>query len=178
MGICEKCGLDVKKLTVHAETRQHLCLKCISQSGFLSMNDDEIPSEEPERRSSIRIPLTVTMNFGVSDDNGQIKKYPAYSVDISMTGMCFVWEACMSCKGYMEGSIDEDCIFFPYFRNNPTRRTFAIELKITDNKSIIVDAYAAHTTQDKNLGQEYVGAQFNNLSNQHRRIIEKMIISG
>jgi hypothetical protein len=176
MSTCEKCHREVKKLTMHAASHQRLCVKCISQSGIVTMSDEEI-GDAKERRGSIRIPLTVIMDFAVDGRSG-MRKYPAFSVDLSMMGICFVWEACHKCAGYTEGGVHPQCIFHPCYLKNPGRKPLQIELKVTENRAITVDAFVAHTTKDKNLGQEYVGAQFCELSNQSRRIIEKMIIMG
>jgi c-di-GMP-binding flagellar brake protein YcgR len=174
MPICEKCGRTVKKLTMHAGSKQRICVKCVSHSGFIAMTDAEL-RDDKERRGSIRIPLTVIMDFAVK---GNAKKYPAFSVDLSMQGICFVWEACLTCAGYTEGGVHPACIFHPCYLHNPDRKPLRLELKVTNTRAITVDAFVAHTTKDRNLGQEYVGAQFCELSNQSRRIIEKMIIMG
>jgi c-di-GMP-binding flagellar brake protein YcgR len=177
MSTCEKCGRDVKKLTMHAASRMRLCVKCISQSGIVTLSEAELSDSKDERRGSIRVPLTVIMDFAVNGQTG-VRKYPAFSVDLSMMGICFVWEACHKCAGYTDGGVHPQCIFYPSYLQNPAHRPLRIEIKVSDNRAITVDAYVAHTTKDKNLGQEYVGAKFCELSNQSRRIIEKMIIMG
>ena len=169
---CEKCGREVNKLTVHAKTGQKLCLKCITESGFFTLTDDDMITPD-ERRASIRIPITVVLDFSLAHIK---EKHPAYTVDISMSGLCFGWNACNACHGYEERTIDKDCILYPYYVHNPQRKKLEIELKVKESLTIITDAFAVHTFKDKNIDFEYVGAKFVNLNVQNRRMLEKLVI--
>jgi len=169
---CEKCGREVNKLTVHAKTGKRLCLKCLTESGFFTLSDDDRISPT-ERRASIRIPLTVVMNFSLPHRK---EKYPAYTVDISISGICFGWNACSACHGYTERAIDKDCILYPYYIHNPERKQLELELKVSDTVTIITAAYAVHTYKEENIDIEYVGAKFVNMNVQSRRMLEKLVI--
>ena len=95
---------------------------------------------------------------------------------MSMTGICFGWEGCPSCKGYIEKGIDENCIFNPYYINNDKRKTFIIELNISKKLTIQVPAYAVYTMKEESLDIEYVGAKFTDLTPEENRTIEELVI--
>ncbi|MFC1582061.1 hypothetical protein ACFL4W_00845 [Planctomycetota bacterium] len=176
MALCEKCGREVKKLTEHAQSKEKLCLKCITKSGFFIPKEEELEVQD-ERRASIRVPITIIMGFTLFDDDQKTEiKYPAFSVDISTAGICFAWDSCSYCRGYIENGIHESCIFYPYALDNPERQELKLEFKITKTYVMTIESYCIYTLKEESLGLEYIGAQFANLTNQQRRMLEKIII--
>ena len=172
MPTCEKCSEQVHKVSTHSITKKSMCLKCLIETGSYQPRLEEL---EPgnEKRGSIRIPLTLVMDIELENDKN---RYPAHSADMSMTGICFGWEGCHSCKGYVEQGIDENCIFYPYDISNEDRKTFIIELSISNELSIQVPAYAVYTLKEESLNIEYVGAKFTDLTPEENRAIEEVII--
>ena len=49
---CSKCGTQVKKLTAHAETKEKMCLKCLTGSGYFALQDHEIVGEDEPIRAT------------------------------------------------------------------------------------------------------------------------------
>ena len=176
---CSKCGTQVKKLTAHAETKEKMCLKCLTGSGYFALQDHEIVGED-ERRGSVRIPLTVTMDFSLSGTGDTDKQdYGAYTVDISMSGLCFVWDSCGTCgtcRGYKPHGVDEKCVFYPYYVNNPSPRALQLALNISEHHSLKLEAHAIYTVKEETLDLEYAGVKFVNVQRQSRRTLEKIII--
>jgi hypothetical protein len=176
VALCEKCGREVRKLTEHAKTKEKLCLKCITKSGFFVPADDEIEVKD-ERRGSIRVPITITMGFSLFENDQLTEiKYPAFSVDISTSGICFAWDACSLCRGYLENGVHELCVFYPYAIKSESRRELKLEFKITQTFNMSIDAYVIYTLKEEKLGLEYIGAQFTNLTSQQNHMLEKIII--
>jgi len=172
MPICEKCNREVSRLTVHAKTGKKLCLKCITESGFFTLSDNNRIRKD-ERRASIRLPVTVVLDFSIDHVK---KRFPAYTVDISMSGLCFGWNGCEVCHGYTEEAIDTDCVLYPYYVNNPDRKKLEVELRITDSITIITKTFVVHTFKENSIDLEYVGAKFVSLNVQNRRMLEKIVI--
>lgn len=177
MPICDKCGKEVKKLTEHLKTKEKLCLKCITKSGFFQPEEDITVEGGEDRRGSIRIPITIAMSFALfQDDKFTEIKYPAFTVDISTAGICFAWNSCNVCRGYTANSVHEDCIFYPYFIDNSEKRTLTLEFKITKSYIMCVEAYTVYTLKEESLGLEYIGAQFAEVTGKQRRMLEKIIL--
>jgi len=176
--ICEKCGKEVKKLTEHVKTKQKLCLKCITQSGFFKPEEEDIAVDSGEdRRGSIRIPITIAMSFALSQDDKFTEiKYPAFTLDISTAGICFAWNSCNICRGYIANSVHEECVFYPYFIKNEDRRPLTLEFKITKSYIMAIEAFTVYTLKEESLGLEYIGAQFANITGKQRRMLEKIIL--
>lgn len=172
MPICEKCGREVSRLTVHAKSGKRLCLKCITESGFFTLSEDNRIRKD-ERRASIRLPVTVVLDFTI---NHTKKRFPAYTVDISMSGLCFGWNGCEVCHGYSEEAIDKNCVLYPYYITNPDRKKLEVELRITDSITIITNTFVVHTFKEESINLEYVGAKFVSLNIQNRRMLEKIVI--
>jgi c-di-GMP-binding flagellar brake protein YcgR len=175
--LCDKCGREVKKLTEHVQTKEKLCLKCITKSGFFCPAE-ELPSDlNDDRRGSIRIPITIAMSFALFDEDKYTEiKYPAFTVDISTAGICFAWDSCTVCRGYIPNSVDEQCIFYPYYIKNEKRRDLKLEFKITKSYIMGIEACSVYTLKEDELGLEYIGAQFTNVTPKQRRMLEKIII--
>lgn len=173
MPICESCGKQVHKLSVHSVTKKKLCLKCLIESGSYKPRFDDFDADD-EKRGSIRIPITLIMDMELDSKK---KKYSAYSADMSMTGICIAWDGCSSCSGYIEKGIHENCILHPYYINNEKRKSFTIQLDISKEMAIQVPAYAVYTLKDENIDIEYVGAKFADLTPAENRMIEQVIIS-
>ena len=178
MPTCERCNREVRKLTEHAVSKEKICLKCMTQSGlFVAQQEDIEHDVGDDRRGSIRVPLTIVMGFSLFDDEKQTEiSYPAFSVDISTSGICFGWDSCSYCRGYQEHGVDENCVFYPYSMSNEDRKELKLEFKITNTYKMQIESYVIYTLKEERLGLEYVGAQFINLGNQQKRMIEKIII--
>lgn len=172
MVICESCGENVFKVSVHSVTKKKLCLKCLIESGSYQTRFEDIDTED-EKRGSIRIPLTFVMDIELKDRE---VRHSAFSADMSMTGICFAWEGCKTCTGYMEKDIHENCVFYPYYIHNKNRRTFTVQFSLSQRLSVQVPAYAVYTIKEGSLDIEYVGAKFTDLTPAENRIIEEIII--
>ena len=172
MPTCESCGEQVLKASTHSVTKKTMCLKCLIESGSYQPRLEDLEPDD-EKRSSIRIPMALVLDVELEDEK---VKYSAYSADMSMTGICFGWEGCSSCKGYIENGIDKNCILYPYYINNENRKPFVIELGITKESIIQVPAYAAYTMKEESLDIEYVGARFTDLTPEENRTIEELVI--
>jgi hypothetical protein len=176
VAVCDKCGRDVRRLTDHAKSHEKLCLKCLTQSGFFAPAEEEMVQAD-DRRGSIRVPITIIMGFSLFNDSDATEiNYPAFSVDISTSGICYAWDSCNVCNGYQENSVHPNCIFYPYYLQNEQRKELKLEFKITKTYSMFVESYVIYTLKEENLGIEYIGAQFMNLSNQQNRMLEKIIL--
>jgi hypothetical protein len=175
--ICEKCGKEVKKLTEHLKTKEKLCLKCITKSGFFQPEEEITVEGGEDRRGSIRIPITIAMSFALFQDDKLTEiKYPAFTVDISTAGICFAWNSCNICQGYTPNGVHEKCIFYPYFIQNEARRILKLEFKITKSYIMSIEAFSVYTLKEESLGLEYIGAQFTDVTTKQRRMLEKIIL--
>lgn len=179
MPVCARCGKEVRKLIEHAVTKENLCLKCIiaSDSGLYSpKNHDEIAAKD-DKRGSVRVPLSLVMSFAFFEGQEDTEiKYPAFSIDLSLSGICFGWDPCSFCKGYEPNGIHEQCIFYAYFIKNEKRKELFLDFKLTDTYVMRIGSYIVYTLIEDSLGVEYVGAQFVNISNKNQHMVEKIIL--
>lgn len=173
MAICGQCGREVKALTTHATKEHTLCLRCLSKSGFFSVKEEEEVSKYSSK-GSLRIPCKIRLGQSSNEGNIYGRNYFTLCVDINISGICFVWDSCVACRGFSDEGIHEKCIFYPFHIENEGRRELQIELEISDSDTIKTDAYATYTAKEEKYGLEYVGVQFINLSLKDRQIIEKM----
>ena len=174
---CSQCGKNVKKLTMHARTRELVCLRCVKEDGFLTLNKTEL-LEGNERRAHIRIPLTVLLDISLTQGKEKTSQaYQGYTVDISLDGLCFVWTHCTDCTISLKGrTISPDCIFYPYSLQHPEPKPLLLNLNISKNATTILEGFAIYTLFEKKQNIEYVGVNFANLTPQNRRNLEKLII--
>jgi len=174
---CAHCGREVMKLLVHPFTNEYVCLKCMTRSGFFSreVQADALPGRE-ERRSAVRIPVSVNMEFEVFDSakNADVT-YPALSVNLSTAGICFAWEHCSPCLGYEEGKVHEKCLFHPYYINNEEARELKLSFNLTVDYTMHIPCFVVYTIKEREMDVEYVGACFSRVTNEQRRILELII---
>jgi c-di-GMP-binding flagellar brake protein YcgR len=152
------------------------CLRCIIQKGdYTSLLNEYIPDNE--RRASVRIPITVNMNFSLpGETESEDGSYPAYVLDLSMSGLCFGWRGCPVCTEYKPKTIHEKCILYPFFIDNEDRKPMNLDLKVDDG-TISIDAFAVYSVKDEDEGIEYIGTKFTDLSSLNQRLIEKLVIT-
>ena len=172
---CDKCQQDFYKLTTHSRTKQKLCIRCITDDGCVRFRDEELVLTH-DKRGSVRVPLTVNMTVSLEDGDRMEMRYPVFSVDLSLTGICFTWEFCPVCHGReAHPEAGAACFFAPFRSKNPDRRELALELQF-GSFILKAKAYVVHILRDDDCDIEYIGAKFSYLGNHERRVLEKIII--
>jgi len=174
MPVCDSCGVEVHKLSVHPVTKKNLCMKCLIEAGSFRPDLEDL-DPDTEKRASIRIPLTLVMSVELDGAKTE-KTFAGYSLDISMRGICFGWPGCASCPGYTENGIHEKCIFHPHAAHTPGRQPFLIKIDLSREVKIEAPAYAVYTLKDESINIEYVGARFTDLDPAANRMLEELII--
>ena len=177
MPVCAHCGREVMKLLQHAFTNEMVCLKCMTKSGFFSreIGDQIIPARE-ERRSNVRIPVSIVMSFEMFDSEESSKvTYPALSVNLSTAGICFAWEHCNQCLGYEEGDVHEKCMFYPYYHMNENAKELDLTFSLTPECVMQLPCNIVYTVQEKEMDIEYVGACFTEVNAEEKRILEVIV---
>lgn len=199
MSECEICGKEVKKLLAHPMSKKGVCYQCLSKDGFFSRDVSEhMHFITDEKRSSLRIPLSICLSFELPNTEGEGKTtYEAISVDLSITGVCFAWEQCKDCNGYKRIEIHPDCfvlekcreckvykrhsvhpncLFYPYSVNNDYGKDLDITFKLSEDYSLILPCRIANVLQEDDNDIEYVGASFSKFDLKELKILEILII--
>jgi hypothetical protein len=179
MPVCGKCGKEVRKLTKHINEEEPQCVKCASDTALHPL-DLTLLDFENEKRASLRIPLFVEMDFIIHKfmhNDTKSMRYPAQSIDISMTGICFTWGMCEECNGHVSHGVHENCLFYPYYIANKKKVPLHLELRVMDDYILKTDAWVVHVTQEENINMEFIGACFTGkMKPIDKRIIENLVI--
>ena len=174
---CAHCGREVMKLLNHPFTDEDVCLKCMTRSGFFSreISDDAVPKKD-DRRSTIRIPVSIMMEFGIfNSEKEALITYPALSVNLSTAGICFAWEHCRQCAGYSEDRVHSDCMLYPYYIKNKDARELLLTFNLTKDYTMQIPCFLVYVIKEKEMDIEYVGACFAKVSQEERHILETII---
>ena len=172
---CSKCGQEVKKLAVHSITKEEYCIRCMPDDGMCHFTDEEVNAGH-EKRSNVRIPVAISMDFSVGDNDSQEIKFPAVTVDLSRSGICFAWEQCSNCTGYTENCVNENCLFYTNADENREHKPLKVKFTVSKDNAMELDAYVIYVLKEEDLGLEYVGAKFVDTTNRDRRVLEKILI--
>jgi hypothetical protein len=168
---CDHCERDVIKLLEHPFTHEGVCLKCMTRSGFFSRLTDEDTDVIPrERRSNVRVPVTIEMAFDILDIS-----YAAYTVNMALAGICFAWEHCQQCAGYDEGAIDDNCIFAPFYIHGDSPKELMLKFAISETYTMEIPTQIVYTIKEPSMDVEYVGAKFLEVSEKDNLLLEVVI---
>ncbi len=172
---CEKCGKEAKKLESDPNENRKICLKCMSESPAFPLSDEELELED-DRRAHVRIPMAIGLQFQLEKGTGSTLIYPATSVNISISGICFGWKFCDPCTGYIKGGVHSDCLFYPFSTSSNGNSSLRLKLQITNTYSLDIKAQVVYTLREEELGFEYVGAEFEELAARDKYIIEQILV--
>lgn len=177
---CEHCHRDVKKLLAHPFKGEKVCLKCMTRTGFFTKEySHEIEIYANEKRANIRVPISISMSFGVFDVEKKTEiNYPAFSVDLTTEGICFAWEHCKFCLGYEESAVHPKCFFYPYSMyayKVEEERDLTLNLTITDEYVLEIPCRVVYTLKESEMDVEYVGVKFSEISQEKKIIIDMLI---
>lgn len=136
-------------------------------------DDTDHTKEGAERRKHLRIPVPISTRIHVTGTEPEFV-YTAELVDYSMGGVGLIWDGCSTCGGYRAGSIDPDCIFWPYsaHRYDSDELTFHLDLA-NYSESLVFKGKPVYTLIED--GRERVGIQFTEISDIMYRFMQKVM---
>ncbi|MBI3098104.1 MAG: response regulator [Planctomycetes bacterium] len=131
-----------------------------------------------ERRTSERAQVVLTLTHVKSPESDVPLVFRVPILNLSLDGCCFEFTSCQPCPGYAQGSVDPQCIFYPYAAANQTG--VPVELLVTvpepQNTVLEIRGRIAHVFRPEgNHEKEMVGVRFVDLSEEHKSILRRFI---
>ena len=174
MPVCKQCKCTVKKVIPHATTGIKLCLQCITENGIFHLHKKDL-IDINERRDHVRVPLSIVMEFSLKDKPHDLRHFPAYTIDLSLSGLSFAWDACSHSKHEDSYTVDTGCLLYPYWIDHTSPEELILDVHIGSSLIVSIASHVIYTASDPDTGMEYVGVRFLHVNPQTRRFLEKTI---
>lgn len=128
-----------------------------------------------ETRGSPRLPMHLELHLTIRGHHDTRIPMRAESVDLSLSGVCFLRTTCDVCTGYERGGVHADCVLYKYALKNLKGRPLDMIIRVSDTETLRLRGRVVHTLIEEGTTREYVGAVFEGLTDRQRERLRELL---
>ena len=133
-------------------------------------------SGKREHRRDPRVPLRTPMHWRQKDHNGkEFACHHTETVNLSQSGVAFRCGYCTEKAGAESDGQSERCKLHEFHGHNPEGEALPVAIRLPNGEKIDAKLKVLHVNNSPRTGDECVGAQFDDLSEEARESISRAV---